>query len=810
MKQKFDTRYINVLARIRGKIVLSRIAIWLEGVSRSFWPLTTLVLFAYAFASFDGFALLSQRNTFVITGVFIVAAIVLFAFGLRKFRVPSGNMILERLDDGQEGRPLASLRDQTATGGNDALTNALWEHHQERMVAEALNVRITAPDLRLASRDRSGLRLMALVMAFMAIVFAPRNVVETIQNALVPPNETTALSISFEAWANPPVYTGKPAVYLSDVTDKSQLLLPVGSEIVVRVYGLVDGARIEETVSGGAILLEGDQQGLKSANFIATQPGVVRLLDGEDVLGVWEMSIEQDLPPTITLTEDPSRNASGFMQLAFEASDDYGVASGSAVIRLDLASVDRRFGLAADPVALEAVTLELPMPFTRDRTEVIETLIEDLNEHLWANLPVTIDLTVIDDAGQEGRTSITTELPARRFYVPLAAAFAEQRRDLLWSAENDPRILPILKAATFLPEDLGLSASSYLMVRTVIRRLGYMMADGLVDDERAEITDLMWEVANRLEDGDLSDARERLRRAQERLARALEQDADEAELEQLMEELQEATDDFMQALADEARENGEMQQADSGNPTISQDQLQEMMDELQRLMENGENEEAQEMLQALQELLENLQMAQQQGQGEGDGEAGEQMQEMQDALNQQQELSDETFRELQESLGQGSEPQSREELAERQEALRELLENMQQDGAGREQMEEAERNMAEARDRLEDGDAGGALDQQAEAMENLREGIRELAEEMQSAAEDGNGQAPGAERATEVDPLGRALGDGGRTTTGDQILPGDSAVDRARELLDEIRRRSGEGGRPEIELEYLERLLDRF
>jgi hypothetical protein len=33
---------------------------------------------------------------------------------------------------------------------------------------------------------------------------------------------------------------------------------------------------------------------------------------------------------------------------------------------------------------------------------------------------------------------------------------------------------------------------------------------------------------------------------------------------------------------------------------------------------------------------------------------------------------------------------------------------------------------------------------------------------------------------------------------------------RARELLDEIRRRSGEAGRSDTERSYLERLLDRF
>jgi hypothetical protein len=46
--------------------------------------------------------------------------------------------------------------------------------------------------------------------------------------------------------------------------------------------------------------------------------------------------------------------------------------------------------------------------------------------------------------------------------------------------------------------------------------------------------------------------------------------------------------------------------------------------------------------------------------------------------------------------------------------------------------------------------------------------------------------------------------------TQDNLLQGEDVYRRARELLDEIRRRSGEGERPEVELEYLKRLLDRF
>ena len=42
------------------------------------------------------------------------------------------------------------------------------------------------------------------------------------------------------------------------------------------------------------------------------------------------------------------------------------------------------------------------------------------------------------------------------------------------------------------------------------------------------------------------------------------------------------------------------------------------------------------------------------------------------------------------------------------------------------------------------------------------------------------------------------------------MLPDADSAARARELLDEIRRRAGEQARPQLELDYLRRLLDRF
>ena len=163
------------------------------------------------------------------------------------------------------------------------------------------------------------------------------------------------------------------------------------------------------------------------------------------------------------------------------------------------------------------------------------------------------------------------------------------------------------------------------------------------------------------------------------------------------------------------------------------------------------------------------------------------------------------------------------ELAQRQEALRQMLDDLrgQLPGPGteggadaRRQLEQAEREMGDARDNLDSGNLNGALDDQADAMEALREGIRGLGEELQQQAQQNQGDAGSQEgeglARDKRDPLGRPAGSRGNIRTDESLLPGEDAIRRAQELFDEIRRRTGEQNRSEDELDYLRRLLDRF
>jgi len=272
--------------------------------------------------------------------------------------------------------------------------------------------------------------------------------------------------------------------------------------------------------------------------------------------------------------------------------------------------------------------------------------------------------------------------------------------------------------------------------------------------------------------------------------------------------------------------------------------LQEMMDRLQKLMEEGRMAEAQELLEEINRLMQNLQMTPGQSGGEGqEGQegGGQQMEDLADSLRQQQELSDQTFRDLQgqtpgDQLGGGGAeggndageegPSSQDSLAEQQKQLERDVERQRGNlpGAGteagqaaRRALDEAAEAMDQAAEDLRAGDLPGALDNQSEAIDALREGMRRLGETLDEQDAPGQGATPNDRRAegqsqspSTRDPLGRDVGGNGQLGAGEQMVPQEELRLRSQELMEEIRRRAGSLERPKEERNYLQRLLDRF
>ncbi|VDC23275.1 DUF4175 domain-containing protein [Pseudogemmobacter humi] len=803
---------------------LTLLGLWAERISRAFWPFWTILLLAFSAAAFGLHEVGSLTQLRIGLTVVGVAALAALASGLWRFRRPGADEALARLDASLPGRPISALRDAQVIGAEDPASVAVWRVHLARMAGLARGAKPVAPDLRLSSRDPYALRYVALTAAVMAALFG--SFWRATEVAGLTPGPAVAMPGGpvWEGWARPPAYTGKPTLYLNDIA-AGEVEVPVGTRIQIRIYGDQGAMEVEQTVAQvaptpGDATIPAGLAGL--SDLVVSQSG--RLAIEGSGGREWQVIATPDNPPAVEVSGEMGREADGRFKQGFTASDDYGVTAGRVTISLDLAQVPRRYGLEPAPEPQEPVTLDLPMPMKGDRAKIGQTLIDDLSEHLFANMPVSMVFSVSDAGGNQGEAApYAVTLPGKRFFDPMAAAVIEMRRDILWNRENVSRAMQILRAVMHRPDELSRSQNAAKRLRVLVRAVE-AMDQPLTDTQRDEVVKELWDIAFIFEEGDLASAYERLQRAQDRLEEAIRNGASPEEIDQLMKEMQQAMRDYTRELGEQAQRNPQDQGSQGEGREITGDQLQQMLDEIERLMKEGKTAEAMELMEQLRQLMENLQV--QQGQG-GEGQQGQgngAMRELGDTLKDQQGLSDDAYRDMQRGRnGEGGDPGA---LADRQRELRERLRDLQDgqlpgDGSekgesGRDRLDSAERAMREAEEALKNGDLAGALDKQAEAMQAMREGMKDLGEAQAEA-----GREPGAEGGDRpprdaarvdpnaVDPLGREPGDAARIGSDKNMVQNDPDQ-RARDLLDEIRRRSGEAGRPDAELDYLKRLLDLF
>jgi hypothetical protein len=306
----------------------------------------------------------------------------------------------------------------------------------------------------------------------------------------------------------------------------------------------------------------------------------------------------------------------------------------------------------------------------------------------------------------------------------------------------------------------------------------------------------------------------------QQLQDALARNAPDDEIQKLMNQVQEAMNRYMQQLAQQMQkmDPSKLQPADPRN-MLSMRDLQQMLDRAREMAQTGAKDQARQMLSQLQQMLENLRMARPMpGQGSPQQQMMSQMQQM---MQQQQQLLDRSFQQSR----NGQQGQSMQNDAQQQQALRQMLnqmmQQMQQQGTGIPQsMQRAERAMRGAEQALGQNQPGQAVGPQSDALDALQEAARGMAQQMMG---DNYGDGPNGDpldnpglRQAQRDPFGRLLdsenGNGGIDDGGTMRLgkSNESALDKAKEILDELRRRAGERDRPTIEHDYIDRLLKQF
>jgi uncharacterized protein (TIGR02302 family) len=660
-----------------------------------------------------------------------------------------------------------------------------------------------------------------------------------------------------DVWVTPPTYTGRPPLILPGIRAGEPVQaaavqsVPAGSVLVIRATGT---SRLEVLASSGlaAANREGVPQppaGTEEHRFTIRDDGTVTLRGVRDDDVTFSFSAIPDRTPSIALTKEPEPQARGALQLSYKVEDDYGVVGAQATFALKPKT--NADGSTPRPL-YGAPDFSLVLPQARTRNGVAQTT-KDLSDHPWAGADVVLTLTAKDEAGNEGASSPTEfRLPERVFVKPIARALIEQRRNLALDAGARGQVLAGLDALAIAPEMFTPEVPIYLGLRSIF----WQLTNSKTDDQLRDVVARLWAMAVSIEDGQLSDAEAALRAAQEALRQALERGATDEELKKLTEQLRQALDRFLQALAEQLRKNPQQlaRPLDPNARQLRPQDLKSMIDRMEQLARSGAKDAAKRMLEELQQMLENLQMARP-GQQQGDDMDDDMMSaldELGNMIREQQNLRDRTFREGQDQRrNQRSQrgPRDRQnpqagdpnqqggeknfgELRQNQQALREQLKKlleelkkrgMPQPGQGQPQpgqgegdpLGQAEQAMRDAEGSLGDGNADGAVESQGRALDALRRGAQNLAQQMQQGGPGGPGPGnPGrmgpARANNDTDPLGRPLRgrdlDDGVTVK----VPGEIDVQRARRILEELRRRFADPARPQLELEYIERLLKDF
>ena len=839
-------------------------ALWWERLWPALVPPLGIAALFVAASWLGAFATLPSSARLVALAAFAAAGLASL-IPLARIAPPGPVERLRRIDrDSNARHGLASAwADHLGAGKADGATRLLWEAHRRRLRSALSGARVTWPRPGMVVRDRYALRTAPLLILAAAYFAAGPDRLEKVAAALDPrASGGPSVEARIDGWIDPPTYTRMPPLVIDFAKSQDgglELRAPVGSTLVLR-WPEGSGVAAQPTPT-----LKPQQQttasaGVSETRWRITGDGAVTVTGGPRETRLSIASIPNE-PPTIRILGEPKTNIRGTVTLSYEGSDEYGIAS------VETRFAEPRWHgqpMANGHPLVDPPMANLPPPSNRPGAPPSRDTF-DLSSHPWAGADVTLRLFAKDEAGLEGMSDpVSLTLPAHPFTKPLARALVEQRRKLALDADSRSQVLEALYALMIAPEKFMPEAGIYISLRSIAQSL----SSAVNDDQLRDVVANLWELALVIEGSGPTRALDALRAAENALKDALANGASKEEIEQRMAELRQALDRYVRELAERAKENPNSRQADRNMKILSERDLQSLLDKLGEMAKNGERDRAQRMLDQLKDFLDNLQTAEGEQDSADDQQMSQEEQaldEMSELLRKELELRDDTQsadrqrqsgkqpgqqkqgqgqgqqgqQGQQDQQGQGGQDQAQQGqgqgdglggLSERQQRLRERLQElgrklgkMGSDEATK-SLGDAGREMRDAEGALGEGDPAGATGSEGRAIEAMRKGMNALNDQLAQQQQqqggqqglDGRGRGRSRMARTGVDPLGRGVDraedeegaddqDNG-PAYGRNGLQGNVA-ERAREILQELRRRLGETSRAQDELDYIERLL---
>jgi len=692
------------------------------------FALAALILSLFLVGAFSGLWDYLGDPWRLIALIFAVYFLTRAVLSARKVKYPSPSEAARRVEDDNNvaHRPLDVLRDKAV------LAETLWDEHVQKARKIALTLKPAKAVKVITPIDRCFLRFRAPAALVLAMMVGVGDNMERLRRALTPDWQAGMRSdaVSFDAWVDPPDYTGRPPIYFKD---KRKVEIPAGSELVARISGLKDAPRLKLSGHGRTRYLGLDRLGPQSFEARTT---LTKSAKAEWRIGarqkVWDLTVLPDTPPMVILETDPKADKRDRLVLTYSLKDDFGVTA----LSLKMTHMDDPNG----PTESVAITLPSRSVRTANKTDIAL----DLTKHVWTGRKVSGVLVATDGLGQTAQSDVAYfTIPDKIFIEPLAKAITEQRGLVMSAMDKTYAPLPkrtrkdwanmpyfdsyqtdvklgrapatvqraalLIEALTDEPVGLFQDPAVFMGLKNILGRMRYARdMEGL-----AGIPEDLWNMALRAEFGRLGTALENMRRSEQALNDGIARRAPEREIDILFDRYNEAVDIYMEELRRKAIAEGNVADSDGGSGggnSTNQDEIEALLKAIEEANAQGDTEGARRALKRLAELLENMQVQLAQGgsgsgggdpsQGDMSEEEKEALEDLADLLGEQRALKDETEQaqrqqdrneqnaqngsgsagsqaDNQSEARNGGAPKSAEELAEQQAQLEALLEKLE-------------------------------------------------------------------------------------------------------------------------------------
>ncbi|MGN7438928.1 MAG: DUF4175 domain-containing protein [Alcanivorax sp.] len=590
-------------------------------------------------------------------------------------------------------------------------TRDLWSAAQHKSLLSFTKLKSPKAKSLLSREDPSAIRYIAILLFVSGFMVSGPLWKEKIYSGILPfsPSYVVSQGKVTNIWIKPPDYTQIPQMHLSGHDQHNeQISIPEDSEIRIRIHSafgeyfppylkngnqkerltyLGDGLYGIETIIRNGESLSISQGFIPRAswdyNFIKDRPPTIKSdITSTTAINKDVIRIEDELPPlplddeksetapdddSDTENADSQTNAADppateiTNQQRFEilendqirfpliVQDDYGVKELRMTMDIDDMVIEKPLGEKTD---------ETRLVMSQPDKEFKITPIYNMTWHTWAGLPVTFTYEAIDHKGQIAvLDKINVVLPERQFEHPMAKSLIAMRKRLAWEYKNSfaeiaQNLDSLLNAQDYMQNDPII----YLAIKVSSARLFFN--DSKPQEIRIQaakdVINLLWYTALAIEDGDVTLAMRELQDAQRALENAMrDPNTSDEEIQELMDNLQDKMANYFREMQREMQkrmENGEnfpTFSAEDYGELISPDTLSKMMEDIQKALREGDEQKAQELMSQMQRMMEMMDPS------NGMQLPGD-MQMMQQGVNELQELI-----ERQESLLEQTEEQAK-------------------------------------------------------------------------------------------------------------------------------------------------------